>query len=972
MSIHRKKSTSRDKSTCPWNSIPERQYGPAPWWAWLGDMSPERVDRQLKHFLDMEIYEIIIIPLYGLKPEYLGKAYFDLYRHTCRRCREWDMTLWIYDEFNWPSGTCAGRVLRDFPDARRQVIRFSWPRAGYRGRPEWKIEDYQGFDLASYGAEWALNSTGRLDVLNAMAVRRYIEMTHEAYRREVCDYFGDVILGFFTDEPTCARGGANLPYTPQLFDLFRARYGYDLKPHLRRLVMDTSQSVRVRQDYWALVIELFQKNFFRQYAAWCREHGLKMTGHLLYEEILAGNLACNGDVYDMLSEMQVPAIDLLESGTSFDGPGCCYHRAFGDQTSLDVTGKLIDSIACFAGKDRTLCEAFGCSPNSATAQLYKRAADFLFHHGLSMINDNLFADSLTSFRKFCGGHAFWTPWVKHYRLLSRHFQTLSWLNSTSRLVTQVGLYYPGLDTRVRYSVPGAMFAGPQYLDSDWQTTQQAIYRLSHGLIQRQWNYYYLFDQVLRQARVTNGKLRIRNFECRVLIFPNIRYVPEDVASVLRKFVAAGGHMICVGKAPKVVSKDGTVRSGRWHPADRVVEIMSGLDDVVPEVIRHLEKTARRAVMLRGYGLQDVMATHRNTRAQEVLFITNFGAAAAAFEIKSDRRWRRLDTVTRDLTKQSESRWRLRPNESVLLARSSAKSKAISAPEPETPTIMLSHDWKLRLPGGNVFSLPVQIYGGPETARPPDLTDDSQWSLPCLEASTRELVPEKAYWLRHEIMTDYVPRCLTLVVDGEDRIEVYWNGRRRPLEHKRIVWDDANRSCDLRRGMRRGANQLLIRYRPAPIRNYVSRVVPLTDLPPVVMTGDFRLTELKRMQKQTILTALPGTIRTGTMASQGYPGFAGVAEYSQTIRLKSVDRQAVLDLGHQNDMFEVEINGRSAGILAWPPYRVKVGHLLKGGTNRLVLRLYSTLGGILSRYFMNVTQNKPPMGLLETPRLTGCR
>ena len=76
-------------------------------------MTPATIDRNLKRFLAMEVYEVIPSPLYGLKPEYLGKDYFDLYRHACRRCREWGIKLWIYDEFNWPSGTCAGRVLRE-------------------------------------------------------------------------------------------------------------------------------------------------------------------------------------------------------------------------------------------------------------------------------------------------------------------------------------------------------------------------------------------------------------------------------------------------------------------------------------------------------------------------------------------------------------------------------------------------------------------------------------------------------------------------------------------------------------------------------------------------------------------------------------------------------------------------------------------------------------------------------------------
>jgi len=118
---------------------PGREFGPAPWWAWLGAMTPATIDRNLQRFLAMEIYEIIVIPLYGLQPEYMGPEYFELWRHACRRCGEWGIKLWIYDEFNWPSGTCAGKVLRQHPRFRQHVLQINPAPAapGRRARPAW-------------------------------------------------------------------------------------------------------------------------------------------------------------------------------------------------------------------------------------------------------------------------------------------------------------------------------------------------------------------------------------------------------------------------------------------------------------------------------------------------------------------------------------------------------------------------------------------------------------------------------------------------------------------------------------------------------------------------------------------------------------------------------------------------------------------------------------------------------------------
>ncbi len=956
--------------------IPEREFGPAPWWAWLGAMTNATIDRNLKRFMAMEVYEIIIIPLYGLQPEYLGREYFDLYRHTCRRCREWGLKLWIYDEFNWPSGTCAGKVLRDFPRFRQHSLQIN--PAGQKNaglaKPAWKIVENKNFQLAAYGAEWASGTTGYLDTLNPAAVRAYIDLTHEVYKREVGGYFGDVIVGFFTDEPVALVGAAqNLPYTPALFQLFKEKYGYDLRPRLLSLLADAPDARRVRADYWGLVVELFQKNFFRQYADWCQAHGLKMTGHLLHEEVLANCVHRNGDMYAMLSEMQTPGIDLLCGVTSYD-VGKLIPAA--ESAKRDVTGKLIESIAYFAQKDRTLCEAFGCMPNSATMLDYKRAADFLFHHGLSLINDNLFADSLGSFRKFCGCHAFWTPWVSRYNMFSRHIRAMSYLNSGSRLVTEVGLYYPGLDARARYAPPRAMGLGPYYYDAAWDATQRVLHELAHGLLRRHWDYYLVFDQVLSAAQTVSGGLRMREFDCRALIFPDIHYISAEVAPVLRRFVSAGGLMLCAGRIPMVLDELGRMRPGNWGARERVMEVGAGRTEVVAAVTDVLRSRLRPMTPVDGPGASDVMATRRATRAGEVVFLTNFGARAADISLDLEGEWRRMDTADGRSGEPLGVRERLLPDESLLLLRAGVQRKRrprrlVSSAAWQQPWLALRDEWKLRLPGGNTVSLPMAVYTGKVTAQPPARVRADDWAPPSAEMTPMELTPERAYWLRREVEITYQPQRLELVVDGCDGCEVFVNRHRIPaVKSLAPVWDDANLSCDIRKAIRRGHNEILVRYTPARIRRYTARMEPLTDLPPFVLRGDFiSASRLDRKDQPPVLAALPGRVETGPLQVRGYPDFVGVAEYIQRVRLAKVPGRVLLDMGCQSDLFEVEINGRSAGVLGWPPYHLEVGPFLKRGDNRFVFRLRTSLGGILAKLYGRMEKNKPPAGMLETPVLS---
>lgn len=946
-------------------SIPKREFGPAPWWAWMGEMSRDSIDRNLKRFLDMEIYELITIPLYGLQPEYLGDAYFSLYRHACERCREWGIKLWIYDEMNWPSGTCAGRVLHEYPEARQHAIRFGGDSSGtgVRQYHTWDIVPCDRFQLAAYGAEWVKPVNGYVDTLNANAVSAFIELTHEAYKREVGEFFGDVILGFFTDEPVVNFQHGAFPYTPALFDTFQHRYGYDLRPSIHLLAVDGPEASRVRRDYWSLVIELFRESFFEQYAGWCEDHGLKMTGHLLFEEMLEGNLTRNGDMFEMLSTMQVPGIDLLGGATSFDGGDFDPRR--------DVTGKLIDSIAYFAGRERTLCEAFGCMPHSATPRKYKRAVDFLFHHGLSMINDNLFPDSMSSFRKFCGCHAFATPWSRHYGLFSRYVQTMSRLNSGSRLVTSLGVYYPGTDARSRYKPPESTLLGPYYQDAGWDATQAAVKELVHGLVQRHWDYYLVFDQILQQGRAGSAGLRMRDFDCRVLVFPDIHCVDPETAKALRRFVKAGGVMVCVGRIPEVLGEDGSVRPGRWGAAERVLQVGGSRENFLPDVVRVLDKMLKKPLPLSGAGTSDVMATRRLTDAGEVVFLTNFGEKTTDVDLDIDGQWRRLDAVTREQGEPLASSERLLPGESALFVRTSGRGRGRRAPSRERmETFLMDDTWEFSLRDGNTVALPMSLYKGRQAGRPPVDAPAKAWTAPFVEEAPRDLRPEKPVWLRREIDVQYSPGQLFLVVDGCDRCEVYVNRTRvRGVEGGCVVWDDENVACDLRPAIRRGRNEILLRYTPAKIRKYVSRMVPLTDVPPFVLKGDFlAASRMDREDVMPALAALPGTIQTGSLHARGYPGFVGIADYAQTFRLPGAGGRVEVDMGAQNDMFEVEINGKSAGVLGWAPYRLDITDYVRRGENRIMFRLHTALAGVLSRHYKTLETSRPPVGLLETPVL----
>jgi hypothetical protein len=104
----------------------------------------------------------------------------------CKHAQRLDMSIWLYDEYNWPSGSCKGRVPAENPDFESRQY------AVYRnadGTFDWKI----------------VHSPGWADNYSFPAMERFIELTHKRYEQRLGPYLGTTVAGIFTDEPLIPR-----------------------------------------------------------------------------------------------------------------------------------------------------------------------------------------------------------------------------------------------------------------------------------------------------------------------------------------------------------------------------------------------------------------------------------------------------------------------------------------------------------------------------------------------------------------------------------------------------------------------------------------------------------------------------------------------------------------------------------------------------------------------------------------------
>jgi hypothetical protein len=79
------------------------------------------------------------------------------------------------------------------------------------------------------------------------------------------------------------------------------------------------------------------------------------------------------------------------------------------------------------------------------------------------------------------------------------------------------------------------------------------------------------------------------------------------------------------------------------------------------------------------------------------------------------------------------------------------------------------------------------------------------------------------------------------------------------------------------------------------------------------------------------------------------------------------RKVYLDLGIVKEIAAVRVNGQSAGVLLWAPYRLEITKLLKTGANRLEIGVTNTLANRYGQGRLGLRE-KSASGLLGPVRL----
>ena len=246
-------------------------------------------------------------------------------RRVIAGAREQHMALWLYDEKGYPSGTAGGQVLEGHPEWEAQgllvamaqaqgpvtmklppgqlVLAVAYP-VGRAPDPTAAVslaDSVRGGELAWTpppgcwqvvamtrdriydGTHAAMNLFRHQPYTNLLLpepTARFLELTHDAYARELGQDLGAVFQSTFTDEPSlmsaffspmptpCCRG-------PGVRCRIRAAAGLSARAGTGGPAVADAAGPAGQYDFWLTVTEQVRAGFTQPIRDWCRAHATR-------------------------------------------------------------------------------------------------------------------------------------------------------------------------------------------------------------------------------------------------------------------------------------------------------------------------------------------------------------------------------------------------------------------------------------------------------------------------------------------------------------------------------------------------------------------------------------------------------------------------------------------------------------------------------------------------------------------------
>ena len=557
---------------------PTSEYRAAPFWAWNCKLDKDLLLEQIPHMKKMGMGGFHIHCRTGLDTEYLGEEFFE-YVHACEeKGREESMLCYLYDEDRWPSGSAGGIVTRekkyrtrfmvmspaDYVESKEEAFMSAAKAVRSRDRKllgtyrvRLNAEGYMtGYERVSDDTKeeglWIafleisgdtpwFNNQAYVNTLDKKAMDEFIRVTHEKYYAELKEEFGKTIPSVFTDEPqTTLKGVLFSPfdaeqvvtaYTDDFDETFSKRYGFSILERIPELFweLEGHEISQARYYYHRHVCERFSEAFGDNLGAWCREHGIDLTGHMMNEWTLYSQTMALGEVMRPLKNFGIPGVDML-----------CDRRELS-------TVKQAQSVARQYDREGVMSEIYGVTGWAFDFRNHKLAGDWQAALGVTLRVPHLTWVSMEgeAKRDYPASIGYQSPWFEEYASVEDHFARLNTAMTRGKASVRVGVIHPVESYWLYWGNKVQTAIVRQGLEENFENI---ISWLLFNLI----DFDFISEALLEEDYVETIEpiLRMGAMGYDVVIVPGCRTMRSSTLSKLKSFRERGGEVIFMGEVPK--------------------------------------------------------------------------------------------------------------------------------------------------------------------------------------------------------------------------------------------------------------------------------------------------------------------------------------------------------------------------------------------------------------------------------------
>ena len=1003
--------------------INHRGTGPVGLWFLNGDLKLSEIDYQLDQFVEQNFSGVVVHPRDGLSIPWQSETWFQILIYIIEACGQRNLQIWYYDDAPYPSGSAGGRLIQQYPELAgkslqfidktimpvKGLIRVSFPiegcllkiyatkidpcnslidtfeditdHAGLVG-DRWFVQGERNIGYGpmftcdtnhahwrafiqheNWTLHWPVNDDqprrvlavfrtdagdtrhGKyVDLLNPRTTERFIELSHNTTLKRLGDGYFKKFSAAFIDEPSLCYP---YPWTDTLpEDYFQAYHEdiFEILPHLVIQINDYSYEVRYR--YRRLLGKLWEERFMKPLSQWCQQHGIPLTGHISPEEDpILQPLGCPG-LTRLIAHMQWPGYDLVL-------------KPFGPAEPAKLIGpKLVSSIARQKGKAHLITEALGCCGENLTLnEMYKMinwlavcGYDTFVLHGQYM--------SLDGHRKREAPPSifFQNPYWKHFHRFSEYISELSKWNSQGTATAAIAVLYPT-----------AAFEALVPVDNNRATAlAKNMADLTGELMAAALEFDFVADHDLTEAKVVtddvNNCFHIGNASYTTLILPDTPFLDNTTLKTIEIFKTA--------KLPifSLTSKIESINS-QFH-----VDFPSIDNQILIAKLIQLHRswlsfsqTRKLYVQTRRInGKNERMLWNPEAETIEITIknVTEGMVAVSSFSPppimkKSNRNEIILDMEPFSLLIFAEQTCFHSSNETSVqpVIDDAAWWGADWHVIPKEANTLLLSDWTLEMANGfHAVRLPARSGVLPWNLEGQTVKmwcefiaeDIFKGAEVCWEKSTfgglyelyvngNKISPlERVH--EHNSYEMYA-NINEFLVPGVNRIEVVVG----PIEPHQPTMADPLRLRGWFSILRLSDNNALVAdMRPNWYKNL------LNDDPTLPRIGPLQ---------QAISIAEPKD-----WTKLGFPQYSGTISYQNKLHIKDASRRMFLETDpNQVDAFELFVNGLSAGVCCWSPFRLEISEFVKKGINVIEVQVSNTS--------INRTEGKAqPSGLMGNLRV----